>query len=909
MPDLDPGPLSPAHQFVLKVHSRCDLACDHCYVYEGADQSWRGRPTVISSDVVSQTAMRVAEHVKAHGLSRVEIVAHGGEPLLAGVTGLRRIFSQLQAELGGLCQVDLKVHTNGVRLSEEFCQLFADYGVTVGISLDGDRKANDRHRLYRDGRSSYDAAVRAVRLLSGDRYRHVFAGLLCTIDVSNDPVTVYESLLELDPPRVDFLLPHATWDAPPARAAGDASGTQYADWLIAIFEKWQADGYPVRIRTFDSIIAMLAGEESSTEALGLAPVRTVVIETDGTYEQADSLKVAFEGAAATGLDVFTHSLDAVVGHRGVAARQRGVTALSKACQQCPVVTVCGGGMYAHRYRSGSGFDNPSVYCGDLRKLIEHIAARLPHVAAHKRGPDQAISERALGEFAAGLGGASALNEIGQSQRSFSRGLVTAVYDQVMAANAVSVPVKEQVRAAWRTLAAADGSSPDAVAVVLGHPYLRAWAVRCLERLGAAASQVGPGRGQATGTAGAAATAVSAGLAVSAGPGSLAGDLAHLGSIAAAAAIRAQARASVTVPVRAGAVHLPGLGRLVTGLPDGQAALEVDDDWVRVHVEAHEWRLPRSRLLAVAPCVGPDGWEPVRVLTAPGIRVVLDDIDPYRNCHQGAVTTRMPDQEFARWQESFARAWHEIRHRYADYAAGIATGLAVLTPLSPEPVSPEPVLAEPGRSRGGSGNAVRHASGAVGVALSAEPLALELMREFQREKVRAIFDLFDLFDPTGERPYQVSGGDRPWQLEEMLEGGYAQLAECEFWRVRARLGGPDRERAREQYARSRRHLADVVATLAASGCLTRLGARFVDGMRNAISVTPDALLCTLWVVGLSQCRPRARLGCHAVSASITRQSRPGPVPSPAREVVTRWRMGPPLSAGRRTGPEYSGPMTH
>jgi hypothetical protein len=27
-------PLIPIDQFVVKVHSRCDLACDHCYVYE-----------------------------------------------------------------------------------------------------------------------------------------------------------------------------------------------------------------------------------------------------------------------------------------------------------------------------------------------------------------------------------------------------------------------------------------------------------------------------------------------------------------------------------------------------------------------------------------------------------------------------------------------------------------------------------------------------------------------------------------------------------------------------------------------------------------------------------------------------------------------------------------------------------
>src|SRR6201996_1714273 len=131
-------PLLPLDQFVLKVHSRCDLACDHCYVYESADQSWRGRPTAIPSDVVSRAASRIAEHVKAHELSEVEVVLHGGEPLLAGVAGLRAVLVELESALAGLCRLDVKVHTNGVLLSEKYLDLFAEHSVGVGISLDGD---------------------------------------------------------------------------------------------------------------------------------------------------------------------------------------------------------------------------------------------------------------------------------------------------------------------------------------------------------------------------------------------------------------------------------------------------------------------------------------------------------------------------------------------------------------------------------------------------------------------------------------------------------------------------------------------------------------------------------------------------------------------------------------------------
>ena len=55
--------LIPIKQFVVKVHSRCDLACDHCYVYESPDQSWRSQPVAMSDEVIAQAARRIADHV------------------------------------------------------------------------------------------------------------------------------------------------------------------------------------------------------------------------------------------------------------------------------------------------------------------------------------------------------------------------------------------------------------------------------------------------------------------------------------------------------------------------------------------------------------------------------------------------------------------------------------------------------------------------------------------------------------------------------------------------------------------------------------------------------------------------------------------------------------------------------
>lgn len=135
------------------------------------------------------------------------------------------------------------------------------------------------------------------------------------------------------------------------------------------------------MRLFEECLALLLGLPGATESLGLDPVNAVVVETDGALEQVDSLKSAYDTAAATGLDVFRHTFDDALDHPGIAARQAGADALAAECRACPLLTVCGGGHYAHRYRAGSGFTNRSVYCADLERLIRHVAGRLAGTTA------------------------------------------------------------------------------------------------------------------------------------------------------------------------------------------------------------------------------------------------------------------------------------------------------------------------------------------------------------------------------------------------------------------------------------------------------------------------------------------------------------------------------------------------
>jgi uncharacterized protein len=367
---------APFHEFIVKIHSRCNLSCDYCYMYEMADQSWRGRPTVMTPAVMETVASRIAEHVRAHELASVNVVLHGGEPLLAGPDRIGEFAELVRDAIGPGCAVRFGMQTNGVLLDDRHLAALLEHGIGVSVSLDGGPADNDRHRRFANGKGSFQAVASGLDRLRREPYRDLHRGIQCTIDLDNDPLETYEALLRFDPPAMNFLLPHGNWSSPPPGRHDDHT-TPYADWLIPIFDAWcAAPERPTRIQIFETIMSLVTGGTTGDETLGLEPVRLLVIETDGTYELADSLKSAFDGAAATDASVESHSLDAVLRHPGVVARQIGAEALCPACRACPINKICGAGLYTHRYRAGQGFLNPSVYCADLTKLIRHITRRV-----------------------------------------------------------------------------------------------------------------------------------------------------------------------------------------------------------------------------------------------------------------------------------------------------------------------------------------------------------------------------------------------------------------------------------------------------------------------------------------------------------------------------------------------------
>lgn len=365
-----PGAPPPELHFTLKVISRCNLDCSYCYVYHKADQTWRDRPAVMSDEVFLATVARIQRHCEASGQPVVRIVLHGGEPTMLGKRRFARWCRFLRRTLSNGRQLILNVQTNGALLDADWAEIFAEHRVGVGISLDGPQDQHDRLRVDHFGRGSYDAVVRGIAALAAARLP---LSLLSVIDPLADPVATHEHLASFSPRSIDYLLPDASHDDIGALRAAWGP-TPCADYLIAVFDHWQAAGPPfLDISPLKPMALALMDGQVDVDFIGNRPYRYLFVETDGAIEGLDVLRVCESGLSATGLNVLDHDFVDLRARGGLhaAAIFEGLP-LPAGCGGCGERDTCGGGYLPHRFASGRGLDHPSAWCADLYKLFAHI---------------------------------------------------------------------------------------------------------------------------------------------------------------------------------------------------------------------------------------------------------------------------------------------------------------------------------------------------------------------------------------------------------------------------------------------------------------------------------------------------------------------------------------------------------
>jgi uncharacterized protein len=378
-PDFIAFPNQPISQLLVKVASRCNIDCSYCYWFR--DAAVYDKPKLMNADVLHRLLQRIEEHVAQHSLIDFPIILHGGEPLLWGVENFHYFARACQAITSRTgCEIPIAVTTNGVLIDEEWLNCFEARHISVAISLDGPAHIHDVHRRTFQGTGTHAAVERAARMLVS---RDIGVSALAVCNPAYPPTQYVEFFAGCGIANYDIMIPDATVDEKPP---------SIASFYDALFDLWleaNRNRPTVNIRIIADMITALLGNNSPTEGVGHKPIELCTVMTDGSVEAHDVLRIAGDGFTNTRFNIFDHAIDEVRNEpRWRAARDASIN-LCDTCRQCKFMNACGGGYLPHRFSKKNGYDNPSVYCGDLYSMFENMQSVLEsHLYVVKEGGER-----------------------------------------------------------------------------------------------------------------------------------------------------------------------------------------------------------------------------------------------------------------------------------------------------------------------------------------------------------------------------------------------------------------------------------------------------------------------------------------------------------------------------------------
>lgn len=360
--------------FFVRISSDCNLNCKYCYVFNHVDKTSHYLPNLMSFDTINLLIKRLEEHQSKYNLDEILIVFHGGEPLLMGHKRFSDILKLISSKLSSIVKLDFSVQTNGTLLTKQYSRLFKEFNVGVSVSIDGPQKYHDIYRIDKKGVGSWERVIKGIKEIK--KYPDLFSGTISVINPSVPPQELFKFLQESQIQVTDFLLPDGNHDCTPKDKYLDMD--IYTNWLIKAFDIWFTEYQNITVRVFENILESLSGLNISSDVFGGGELSYLTIETDGSYHTSDILKTTYEGASMTNLHLSTSSIEDVMNSSSFIEYNFLLEEknLPNQCQACDEIKYCKGGCLPHRYSSNNKFNNPSIYCNEMKLLIQHARNKL-----------------------------------------------------------------------------------------------------------------------------------------------------------------------------------------------------------------------------------------------------------------------------------------------------------------------------------------------------------------------------------------------------------------------------------------------------------------------------------------------------------------------------------------------------
>ncbi len=271
--------------FIKPASSKCNLACKYCFYLDTAKNREICDYGIMSALTAEITIEKALNYVKDGFLN---IAFQGGEPLVAGLSFFEHFVSTVNKKNTFGATISYSLQTNGVLITKEIANFFAENKFLIGVSLDGTEELHNLHRNYLNNKGSYKDVMAGISLLNEAKVDYNILTVL-TKAVAKNIRNVYEFFKRQNFDFVQFV--PCIDDFGSLRPENySLSAKDYGDFLIKIYDLWKDDienGKFVSVRHLDNIGSFLLGRGfESCDMRGICTCQ-FVIEADGSVFPCD----------------------------------------------------------------------------------------------------------------------------------------------------------------------------------------------------------------------------------------------------------------------------------------------------------------------------------------------------------------------------------------------------------------------------------------------------------------------------------------------------------------------------------------------------------------------------------------------------------------------------------------------
>ena len=335
----------------LNINQICNLKCVYCAA--GGDGTY-GEPTnKISIEKTLPQLKFFLEQLKPGQKFAISFV--GGEPLLHP-DAIHAIYVYITSEAQKLnITPSMQIVTNGTLLSGRTLEIIRTMKINLTFSLDGSKKYNDIARPAKNGQSSTDLTVTALKEVLNNRGEIQKIGLsaICS-EQCPDMLDSYHFFETLKPDWMDFVFAYAE--------KSEELNRHFIEDLTEIARQAYAYGGEQnlrRIKTFDLYFRLLDNQQRIENFCGAGK----------TYLMVDAKNRLYSCPWDVGLKQESVGHDKQYDYDKLSNYSKSLIELNN-CQTCWARHLCGGGcMHINREHTGDKHKKDKLFCERTRSLI------------------------------------------------------------------------------------------------------------------------------------------------------------------------------------------------------------------------------------------------------------------------------------------------------------------------------------------------------------------------------------------------------------------------------------------------------------------------------------------------------------------------------------------------------------